>query len=141
MDVKRERGETVVAELNALPQPSYQSPLLALLQGKPTGPPPLIEIPEPTPELAARMRALDERRDREAASARGRAYAHRPDLAPLGPADPELVAEWVAWHEQHADAWRPDEGELDVGQLLCIGPADLLPYEPVDRYADTWEVT
>jgi hypothetical protein len=83
---------------------------------------------------------MEARQAQAVSGARGRAYAHRPDLAPLGLADPELIAEWEAWHAQYADTWRPDGGELDVTNLLCIGPADLLPVEYVDRYADTWEV-
>jgi hypothetical protein len=122
--------------------------LLALLQ-EPSGPPKLIEIPEPSPATAARIRQMEERKEREVGAASGRAYAHRPDLRPLASADlapndrawlADLSAEWSAWHEQHADTWRPDGGELDVAGLRCIGPADLLPYEPIDRYADTWEV-
>ncbi len=132
MDVKRE-PEQMSGNVQEAERPTYQSPLLALLEGKTGGPPKLIEIPEPTPELAERIRQMDARRERELDKARDRAYGGDEGLkargigAPIRDADlaPEQLAwlnerraEWKAWHEDPANAdWRPDGGELDVGGL------------------------
>jgi len=140
MDVKHWQQNVTEQIFDKSGAPTYRSPLLDLIQGKPASAPAVIDLPEASPELANRVAQMEARQAQAVAGARVRAYAHRPDLAPLGLADAELMAEWEAWHVQYADTWRPDGGELDVTNLLCIGPADLLPVEPVDRYADTWEV-
>jgi hypothetical protein len=115
-------------------QPTYVSPLMALLTGA-KGAPQLIEIPEPSPELQKRIAQLEKRRDQEVGKARDRAYDDPPTkelLAARGIGRPihdhelspealawlnERRAEWNAWHEVNGDTWRPDGGELDVSGL------------------------
>lgn len=134
MKTERDSEQLFGNEVEELPPPAYASPLLALLQGQPVGPPKLIEIPEPTPELAARIRQMEERKEREVDKARDRAYGDEhgvlaargigapildADLAPGQLAELNLLRkEWNDWHADPANAdWRPDGGDLDVSGL------------------------
>jgi hypothetical protein len=133
MDVKRDSEQKFDNEVEELPAPTYHSPLLALLQ-EPSGPPKLIEIPEPSPAIAERIRQMEERKEREVGTARDRAYEDdggllaqrgigRPirdsELSPVQLSElNRLRKEWLDWHEDPANAdWRPDGGDLDVGGL------------------------
>jgi len=133
MDVKLDSEQIFGNEVREAEPPTYQSPLLALLDERAKGPPKPIEIPEPTPEIAARIRQMEERREQELDKARDRAYGGDEGLkargigAPIRDRDlsPDQVAwlnerraEWKAWHEDPANAdWRPEGGELDVSGL------------------------
>ena len=136
MDVKPDSEQIFTNQVTEAEPPTYVSPLAALLTGS-KGAPKLIEIPPPSPAMQKRIRQMEERQEREVARARDRAYKEAPpELRPKRDADlsaaelgelNQLRAEWLAWHEEFADTWQPDGGELDVTDLVCIGPADLLP--------------
>jgi hypothetical protein len=151
MDVKRDSEQMfgnpveipgmLKAEREALgveaEQPRYESPLLALMEGRRSSEPTPIEIPPPSPENEARIRQMGERLGREVEKARERAYGEGTPVVSEGAkrfmavgrpiADAELSpgdlarlnglrAEWKAWHEDPANAdWRPEGGDLVVG--------------------------
>lgn len=132
MGMKRDSEQIFGNEVTEAEPPTYQSPLLALLDERAKGPPKPIEIPEPTPELAARIKQMEQRREQELDKARDRAYGDdglkaRGIGAPIRDADlsseqlawlNQRRAEWKAWHEDPANAdWLPEGGELDVGGL------------------------